>query len=79
MLNHRAGFTTHPSIDFLDHMTAGKRENNLPTFHSLAFHRLGYSGEQVSFLFCVVPMAAVLRVHSDTHSLGGQMMVFKLS
>ena len=33
MLNHRAGLTTHPSIDFLAHVTAGKPENNLPIVH----------------------------------------------
>lgn len=33
MLNHRAGLTTHPSIDFIAHMTAGKPKNNLSIAH----------------------------------------------
>lgn len=59
MLNHRAGLTTHPSIDFfVAHMTAEKPENNLPAVRSLALHRLGCAGERAPFLFSLVPSAA---------------------
>lgn len=52
-------------------MTAGKPKNDLPTVHSLAFHRLSYSGERVPFLFSLVPSTAVLRICGNTGRRNG--------
>lgn len=63
MLNHRAGFTAHPSIDFYSYVSP-ESKNHLLMVHPLAFHRFSSSEERPGPLRPVVPHSSC-QIHHD--------------